>query len=349
MDISSYISELLFEHDCVIIPNFGGFICNYKPADIHPVLNTISPPSKAISFNKNLQSNDGLLVNYISNAQNISFDAALDIVSSWVYSSKHLLKKSEVLWLKKIGKFSNDIEGNLQFAPFDEVNYLKASFGLKTITAEPILRGKQIDFTEKFIQETKHPVSTRRVWSIAASVLLVVCLVALAELMWMGAEIKPLHVDEAGICSLFTHIFKAPEPEIKPVPIEVETKITVTPPVVQQTETVVDSSALATAEVVNDNATVINNAGAKADTYIPPASVAGEHTYYVIVGAFMEEGNIAAAKQRLQQKYPDSVILVEKGNRLTRLGYSVGSNFYRAKTELATAQAEDANYWLMKK
>jgi len=48
MDISSYISELLFEHDCVIIPNFGGFICNYKPADIHPIQNTVSPPAKAI-------------------------------------------------------------------------------------------------------------------------------------------------------------------------------------------------------------------------------------------------------------------------------------------------------------
>ena len=30
--ISKYISELLFLHDCVIIPQFGGFIGNNKSA-----------------------------------------------------------------------------------------------------------------------------------------------------------------------------------------------------------------------------------------------------------------------------------------------------------------------------
>ena len=207
MDISSYISELLFEHDCVIIPNFGGFICNYKPADIHPIQNTISPPGKAVSFNRNLQSNDGLLINHVAKTLGVSFDAAAELVGNWVTSSKHLLKKKEDLFLKKIGKFSNDFEGNLQFAPSEEVNYLKTSFGLRTITVEPIIRHKQIDYTEKFKYETKSATTNpRRVWSIAASVLLVVCLVALAELMWMGAEIKPTHTDQAGICSLITHL-----------------------------------------------------------------------------------------------------------------------------------------------
>ena len=81
----------------------------------------------------------------------------------------------------------------------------------------------------------------------------------------------------------------------------------------------------------------------------PAAPLAGAHTYYVVVGAFTEEKNIEAAQQRLQAKYPASVILVEKAGRLTKLGYSVGSNFYRAKAELTTAQAEDASYWLLKK
>lgn len=335
MDISSYISELLFEHDCVIIPNFGGFICNYRPADIHPVLNLIAPPSKAVSFNRNLQSNDGLLVNYISNTLGVSFDSATDLVSSWVTSSKHLLQKKEDLFLKKVGKFSADFEGNVQFAPTEDVNYLKTSFGLRTITAEPIIRSKQIDFTEKFKYETKQPVTKRRAWSIAASVLLIVSLVVFAELLWMGAEIKPLHVDEAGICSLFTHIFKAPAPEVEvtPVPVEIKNEpvVNTTPPVAVQ-------------PVIDTIATIV-----KEDNYTPPTPALGEHTYYIVIGAFAEEKNIEAAKLRLQQKFPDSIILVERTNRLTKLGYSVGSNFSHAKEELATAQAEDSNFWLLKK
>lgn len=335
MDISSYISELLFEHDCVIIPNFGGFICNYRPADIHPVLNTISPPSKAVSFNRNLQSNDGLLVNYISNTLSISFDAATDLVNNWVSSSKNLLRKKEDLFLKKIGRFSVDFEGNVQFAPVEDVNYLKTSFGLRTITAEPIIRTKQIDFTEKFKYETKQPVTKRRAWSIAASVLLIVSLVVFAELLWMGAEIKPLHVDEAGICSLFTHIFKSPAPEAEVTPVPVESK----------NEPVINTTTPVTVQPVVDSVDVT----AKENASVQPTPALDEHTYYIVIGAFAEEKNIEAAKLRLQQKFPDSIILVEKTNRLTKLGYSVGSNLSRAKEELATAQAEDSNYWLLKK
>lgn len=345
MDISSYISELLFEHDCVIIPNFGGFICNYKAADIHPVLNTISPPGKAVSFNRNLQSNDGLLVNHIAKAQHISFDSAFEVVSGWVNSSKHLLNKKEDLFLPKVGKFSNDFEGNLQFEPAQEVNYLKASFGLRTLTVEPIVREKQIDFTEKFKYETKTTASPRRVWSIAASVLLVVCIIALAELMWMGGTLNTGHVDEAGICSLLTHPFsRNMQPEIAPAPAPVEHTTVTLADTVAAAQATVDTATATTVDInppADDNALTVETT-----TTVTPTN---GHTYYIVIGAFTEQKNIEAAKERLQAKYPDSVILVEKAGRLTKLGYSVGGNFYKAKEELATAQAEDSSFWLLKK
>ena len=51
--ISKYISELLFLHDCVIIPEFGGFVGNNKSAVLNEITRTISPPSKEILFNPN--------------------------------------------------------------------------------------------------------------------------------------------------------------------------------------------------------------------------------------------------------------------------------------------------------
>ena len=44
MKIEEHISELLFEHDCVIVPDFGGFVCNYAPARIDPVKHLFEPP-----------------------------------------------------------------------------------------------------------------------------------------------------------------------------------------------------------------------------------------------------------------------------------------------------------------
>ncbi len=343
MDISLYISELLFDYDCVIVPGFGGFICNYKAADIFPVQNTISPPAKAVSFNRNLQNNDGLLVNYISTRQHVSFDAATDMVNSWVTSSRSILANKEYLRVKKVGVFSSDIEGNLQFAPFNEVNYLKSSYGLKTITVQPVVRrrGTQIEFTEKFAQETRPATTVKNTWRIAATVLLLVSLVGLAELMWMGVAIKPLQLNEASVFGFVGHIFKTPEPDIAPLVVEVETAA---PSLSEETkeasgETVIESPS-------TEDTTIETPEATKEEV---PAQVASSGpTYYIIVGAFAEEKNVEAAKQRLQQRFPDSTIFEDKGRRITKLGYSVGSNYRSALQQLSAAKAEDDSYWLLK-
>ena len=66
MNLSKYIVDLLVKNNCVIVPNFGGFIANYNPAIIDELRHKIYPPSKRILSNPNLLSNDGLLANYVS-------------------------------------------------------------------------------------------------------------------------------------------------------------------------------------------------------------------------------------------------------------------------------------------
>ena len=68
-DIIQHIKELFVHHDCIIIPGFGGFILNYRPAEISDHQNFFRPPGKDISFNKSLIHNDGLLINKISQAE----------------------------------------------------------------------------------------------------------------------------------------------------------------------------------------------------------------------------------------------------------------------------------------
>ena len=45
-DITVYIRELLFRHDCVIIPGFGAFIGNYFPSHIDRNEGLFYPPVK---------------------------------------------------------------------------------------------------------------------------------------------------------------------------------------------------------------------------------------------------------------------------------------------------------------
>jgi hypothetical protein len=80
MDITAFIRELLFSHDCVIVPGFGGFIGNYNPARIDKSTSTFYPPVKQISFNRNLNHNDGLLVGRVSGFSKVSYGDARNIV-----------------------------------------------------------------------------------------------------------------------------------------------------------------------------------------------------------------------------------------------------------------------------
>ncbi len=326
MDISGYISDLLYEHDCVIIPGFGGFICNYQPAQIDRKFNTISPPSKAISFNVNLQVNDGLLVNYISAANNVTFDRALDIVTTWSNSSKSLLRSNDELILRNIGKFFLDNEESLQFIPDNAVNYLKSSYGLKTITAIPIYREKKTVTHEPVVR--KMPVN-RNFWKIAATIFLIASIATLARLMWAGVEIKPLNLNEACVFNFITHINS--EPEMKPIPVEVAVA-----PV-----TVVDTS-------IKSQTTVATQLP-KTNENIPASVQTNAHGYYIIIGAFVENKNIEAAKERLLKKFPASVILIEKSNRLTRIGYAAGTDLNNATAALQIAQSEDSSIWMLRK
>ena len=82
LEINQIIKELLQLHDCVILPNLGGFVAQYSPANFDEKKSVFSPPDKQILFNKNLKNNDGLLVNAFAQKNNISYEKALALPSS---------------------------------------------------------------------------------------------------------------------------------------------------------------------------------------------------------------------------------------------------------------------------
>ena len=58
--IEKYISDLLYNNDCIIIMNFGGLICNHISAKLDEKTGILSPPNKTILFNSQLKENDRL-------------------------------------------------------------------------------------------------------------------------------------------------------------------------------------------------------------------------------------------------------------------------------------------------
>ncbi len=145
MRFANYINDLLYRYECVIVPGFGGFITNEISARVNHYTHTFHAPMKQISFNRNLQNNDGLLANYISSVEKISFIEAMNLINIQTEKWNDLLKK-ETVEISKIGSLSLNKEQKLIFEPSLLENYLTSSFGLNTFNSAAI---KRLEYKEQ--------------------------------------------------------------------------------------------------------------------------------------------------------------------------------------------------------
>lgn len=188
MDITAFIRELLFGHDCVIIPGFGGFIGNYTPASIDKTSSTFHPPVKLILFNRNLNHNDGLLIKKISGTFNINYGDARTLVEEFAAATRKKLSGGEKVVFDKIGTFINNQEGNIQFEPDRSVNYHSDSYGLESFQCFPL---EEYDVRKRIMGHTDY---ARRA--------------TLRKYLWRAAVILPMAGAMVAV-SLKTDLLKA--------------------------------------------------------------------------------------------------------------------------------------------
>lgn len=131
--IEQVIGDLLLRHNCVIVPTFGGFVAEQLSAKIDYDKGVMVPPRKALLFNKQLISNDGLLINELASRKDVSFDEASNDLSTIVSKWNHRLKKGERIELDRVGILFMDAESNLCFEQDRFFNLLLASFGLDQV------------------------------------------------------------------------------------------------------------------------------------------------------------------------------------------------------------------------
>jgi hypothetical protein len=123
-----------------MVPEFGAFLTQMKSAVINNATNSFYPPSKTISFNEQLTSNDGLLVSYMADAEKMSYENMQKQIADVSLKWKKLLKEGNRLSLPNVGELWLNKEGKTQFQPSYEVNYLTSSFGLATFVTTPVSR-----------------------------------------------------------------------------------------------------------------------------------------------------------------------------------------------------------------
>lgn len=176
MDLAPYIEDLLYEHDCVILPTIGGFIVNYASATIDVVERQVLPPSKTVSFNVKLVSNDGLLAHHIAQKEHMTYKQAMTKLENSTRTIELDLLDKKVVHIRNVGKLYFNSESKLEFLP-DSTNFLRDAYGLPVLSSAPILRNK--DYLQQAItpavvhrSKTRTPLFTAQRLAAVAAILL---------------------------------------------------------------------------------------------------------------------------------------------------------------------------------
>lgn len=137
--IIEHIERLLLQHDCVIIPDFGGFVLQSVPAVYKGDEHAFLPAHKEIVFNPTLTHNDGLLMESYMQAYKVDFAKAQQLVRKDVAGMKQLLEDNSELPFGAVGLFMKEDE-RLLFMPEknSEKQFSTQSYGLPAFHYLPL-------------------------------------------------------------------------------------------------------------------------------------------------------------------------------------------------------------------
>jgi cell division protein FtsN len=146
--IVNTIKELIVEYNYVSVPQLGGFVSNYQAAQIVPEKGIILPPSRKLSFNANLNEDDGLLVKTIASSLNKTVSEAQKMLLAFVQDVFKKLESGKTVEFSKIGKLKFNNELNIEFEAENSENLNPYSYGMvkancQVLEAATVIKEKQ--------------------------------------------------------------------------------------------------------------------------------------------------------------------------------------------------------------
>ncbi|AMJ65607.1 SPOR domain-containing protein [Hymenobacter sp. PAMC 26628] len=138
MHLADHIRPLLRDHDCVIIPDFGGLVADAVPARVQANRHAVSPPARLVAFNQALTRNDGLLVDALAQHLGVPAAQAREALRTAVAGLQHDLDATSRTELPGIGVFRRAAGRGLSFEYTGTDTLLPAAYGLPELAARPV-------------------------------------------------------------------------------------------------------------------------------------------------------------------------------------------------------------------
>lgn len=238
-ELVSHIEFLLHDHNCVIIPGFGGFVINSSPAR-RDGMATFHPPVSELVFNRYLTHNDGLLAQSFMKSDSIPFEAAMQKIEHAVQEMLRELREGKKIELGALGQFEMNSDKQFVYKPTAYVQPL--FFGLKTASLKPLVQMQPS--TVKTHGEQKSPrLRTIGITAAAAAVLLLLMFllpVGDRTIVHQSAQI----ISETDLFGSRPHLNKSNAATAEPVVTEESTDVTMEEATVAEPEILVSNDQM---------------------------------------------------------------------------------------------------------
>lgn len=153
-DLLKHIEILLLDHDCVVIPQIGGFVTRVAPACYIPEEHLFLPPYRTVGFNERLKADDGLLVGSYIQAYKCSETEAKRKLGEDIRNLQEELWENGNYDLGSLGVLIFDSSNNVQFAPCQAGAICPTYYGLDGLSFKMLENNAELTAKNT---ETTHP------------------------------------------------------------------------------------------------------------------------------------------------------------------------------------------------
>lgn len=154
--VANAISVLLYNHDTVIVPGLGAFLCHVEGAKVNVITNQFERPSATLNFDPQQREENDLVVNYLAANDGITVEEARQLVMGFVSDLFAKLKAGERVDIPDVGSLSYGENQELVFNAAASNDFNGDAFGLEDFNPEPVYgTGNEKRETEPAPQDTK--------------------------------------------------------------------------------------------------------------------------------------------------------------------------------------------------
>ena len=144
-ELSKHIETLLLDNDCVIIPEFGGFVAHHISAEYDEESGLFYPPQRSVGFNPQLILNDSLLVQSYIETYDISYPEAARRIEKETEEIRQTLMIDGEYDFHGIGTLTLSAKGKYSFEPCTAGLLTPSLYALNSYGIEKIKKAQLVN------------------------------------------------------------------------------------------------------------------------------------------------------------------------------------------------------------